>query len=275
MKTNTPMKKLSILSVLLLMFAFTACDDGGKGESDGQDSTADSSSAINISVTPLEPASPEFADAELSLKKIKVNETYPNEHTFLFNVENYTLGDQTSDAEGKGLNNSKDGQHIHIILTKEGENDQPYMAHYTPEAEASLEDGNYMMTAFLSRSYHESVKSEGASFVTQFSVGDGADVQAFDLEAPTIIYSRPKGTYSGDDAKRVLLDWFLVNCELGVDYMVKANIKGDGYDQDFEFDNWQPYVIEGLPAGKCTIILTLMQGDNEIRTVNREITVNP
>ena len=31
------------------------------------------------------------------------------------------------------------------------------------------------------------------------------------MEAPTIIYSRPKGKYSGKDAKRILLDFFVLN----------------------------------------------------------------
>ena len=36
-----------------------------------------------------------------------------------------------------------------------------------------LEAGNYVVLAFLSRSYHESVKSEGAYFIENITVGSG------------------------------------------------------------------------------------------------------
>ena len=72
---------------------------------------------------------------------------------FGFEVTNYELGVQTEDATTRGIANSGKGQHIHFIL-----NNGPYSAHYESVFSKSLNVGNYVMLAFLSRSYHESIK---------------------------------------------------------------------------------------------------------------------
>lgn len=172
---------------------------------------------------------------------------------FTYDITNYELGVQTDNADG--LANSADGQHIHAIL-----NNQPYMAKYKPEFTTELEKGHYVLLSFLSRSYHESVKNENAYDIIQFAVGDGETEQA-DLTAPHMFYSRPKGTYVGDDTKKLLLDWYLVNCNLSPDgHKVKATINGT----EFTFDKWQPYIVEGLPMGDVSIKLELLDADGNL-----------
>ena len=47
-----------------------------------------------------------------------------------------------------------------------------------------------------------------------------------DETKPTIIYSRPKGKYEGKDAEKIMLDFYLVNAELGEDgYKAKYTIR--------------------------------------------------
>lgn len=197
--------------------------------------------------------SPKFENATLStLSPIDGAEVEAGEVQFRYKIENYELGAQTPGAGENGLANSGKGQHIHAIL-----NNQPYMAHYDPGFEKELEAGRYILLSFLSRSYHESVKSEGAYELLQFTVGE-TDEPAADLSAPHLFYSRPKGTYSGADTEKLLLDFYLVNCDLSPDgYQVKATINGTA----FMLSHWVPYVVEGLPKGEVTISLELQDAD--------------
>ncbi|WP_247653563.1 hypothetical protein [Flavobacterium sp. CS20] len=175
--------------------------------------------------------SPKFEDAKISLNKPavgKINkETGKAEVKFDFNVEKFELGAQTEDAGKNGLANSANGQHIHFIL-----DNAPYSAHYEPSFSKEIEEGNHVLLAFLSRSYHESVKN--AFLVQPITVGKPKG-KALDLSKPHLFYSRPKGTYSGKDTEKLLLDFFLVNTKLSeTGNKVKATINGE----EFTITEW-------------------------------------
>ena len=102
--------------------------------------------------------SPEYSDSELKLSSVS------GEYDFSFDIINYNLGEQTENAIENGLANSAKGQHIHFII-----NNDPYSAHYDSNFSKELKDDNNVILAFLSRSYHESVKNEKAYVLTQIS----------------------------------------------------------------------------------------------------------
>jgi hypothetical protein len=180
---------------------------------------------------------------------------------FKFKVENYELGAQTEEAR-EDLANSANGQHIHLIIDNE-----PYSAHYEPEFIKTIESGNHYAIAFLSRSYHESVKNPDAYEVFQFSTGDATQVDMIDLSQPMLFYSRPKGTYSGEGAKKILFDFYLHNVELSeLGYNVRATINDK---TEFVFERWRPYIIEGLPMGENKIRIDLI--DNEGNIINPNV----
>ena len=214
--------------------------------------------------------SPEYADASLSMTQPGDDPLDTGMVSFNFEVNNYELGAQTADAGTKGLANSGKGQHIHLIV-----NNGPYSAHYEPSFEKELPEGNHVLLAFLSRSYHESVKNGNAFVVKQITVGNPAEEEAADFTAPHMFYSRPKGTYKGDDTKKLLLDFYLLNTELSADgNKVKATING----QEFMIDEWSPYQIEGLPLGEVTIRLELLDAEGNaipgpFNTVERSVTL--
>lgn len=202
-------------------------------------------------LTLTEIVSPVFTDARIS-----VNSPAPgtavagNPVTFDFGVEQYELGAQTGDAATKLCANSAEGQHIHLII-----DNAPYTAHYAASFDQEVAEGPHVGLAFLSRSYHESIKTPNAYKLFPFAVGEGAAQPEFDFEAPHMFYSRPKGTYKGSDTKLVMLDFYLVNADLSADgYRVRANINGE----EFLIDKWVPYGMEGLPMGENTIELTLI-----------------
>lgn len=199
--------------------------------------------------------SPKFPKARLFLQSPAFDKMIEKKQTFEFDVRNYGLGAQT--VKSPILANSAKGQHIHFIV-----DNGPYMAKYEPQFDVELEEGSHVILAFLSRSYHESVKH--GFTLTRLHVGKKTKAIA-DLSldgAPHMFYSRPKGTYTGKDTEKLLLDFFLVGVELGKDgNKVEATLGG----QKFLLTEWVPYVVEGLPMGKVEVDLRLV--DKEGKTI--------
>ena len=214
-----------------------------------------------FNLSPFTP-SPEFMDANISNMKYA-----DKKFTFDVKGKNYKLGDQTPDAEKKMCANSGKGQHIHMII-----DNKPYLAKYTSSFEADMSDGEHYTLAFLSRSYHESIKTDQANITKKVEVKGGKIVKSEDVVQPMLFYSRPKGTYVGKkNTEKVMLDFYLKNADLGKNYKVKADINGETH----MLDKWQPYYIEGLPMGKNTITLTLVDTKgNKIDTPLNPVTRN-
>ncbi len=259
-------KTLFPLLSLLLSLAIVACQPQTSDEGE-QDEEMMEESSSSLTLTKLE-GSPAFTEASLSLNSANAGDE--GMFDMSFTVEGYELGAQT---EGPGgLANSGKGQHIHLIV-----DNGPYSAHYEPDfsTDKLSEPGNHVVLAFLSRSYHESVKNmeQPTSYViSQFQTGDGEYEEA-DFSAPHMFYSRPKGTYKGDDTKKLLLDFFLLNTSLSEDgNKVRATINGE----EFMITEWAPYVIEGLPLGTVTVKLELIDGEGNpvpgpFNVVEREV----
>lgn len=232
----------------LCLFSFSACQNTG-----GDDSTAEatiSDTTAELGIRPVG-SSPEYPDAVLKVKDIKSEVIGDSvKITFEYHVSNYTLKQQTADAEGKGCNNSKDGQHIHFIL-----DNLPYQALYEPTHTFTVaKDSKHEVLSFLSRSYHESVKSKGAYELVSFRVdADGNVNRVENPGSPMVFYSRPKGDYLGADTENLLLDFYVLNATLGSDARVKATINGT----DFTIDEWQAYFIENAPMGDLEVNLQL------------------
>ncbi|MCP4458772.1 MAG: phosphopeptide-binding protein [Cytophagales bacterium] len=241
------MKKI----IPLVLATLLACSSPKKNTEENINQSQETTSS-GISLTKA-PNSPQFPNAKLThvgLEKQKATDS-SEAVEYSFQVDNYELGVQTADAETRGLANSGKGQHIHFIV-----NNGPYSAHYIPGVSNELPWGDYVVLAFLSRSYHESVKSEGAYYVEKLSVGNPQKENlVVDLDAPHMFFSRPKGTYSGEDAKKVMLDFYLVNTNLSPNgNNIRATINGE----EFLMDEWAPYYIEDLPMGEVSIKLEFL-----------------
>jgi hypothetical protein len=199
-----------------------------------------------ISITKVE-GSPEYSNSVLKMNEpIIVDEGYK----FSFDVNQYELGMQTLKDFDYQLANSAKGQHIHFIV-----NNGPYSAHYENIFSKKLKDSSNVILAFLSRSYHESVKNKNAFVLTQ--VGE----KNIDLNNEFLFYSRPKGTYKGVDTEKLLLDFYLVNSEISANgNKVRATIQ----NKEFIIEEWAPYYIEGLPKGEIKIKLELIDASGNL-----------
>lgn len=252
------MKKIIISAISLATFlVINSCSSTPKEnpseEIEFNDNTQNQEEKIKL--TPFS-QSAEYLDAMLELNTPNEGDNLATgEVTFDFNVKNYELGSQTPDAGAKMCANSAKGQHIHLIL-----NNEPYTAHYEPEIKRELSEGAYTVLAFLSRSYHESIKNPEAYILRNIVVGEAQESNV-DLTAPHLFYSRPKGAYNGDDAKKVMLDFYLANTSLSADgNKVKATING----QEFIIYDWIPHYIEGMPMGENTIKLELLDAEGNL-----------
>jgi hypothetical protein len=219
-----------------------------------------------ITITKFE-GSPEFTASKLSLiTDQKAEQT--NNH-FSFNVENYKLGEQTPGAIENGLANSAKGQHIHMIV-----NNGPYSAHYTSDFSKDLNQDSNLILFFLSRSFHESVKNPNAFSLIQIN-SDEENSESYDLNSEFLFYSRPKGIYKGNDTKKLLLDFYLVNTEISSNgNKVRVTIN----EKEFIIEEWTPYYIEGLPLGEVTVKLELINSNGELidtpfNPVERKVTL--
>ena len=251
--------------LLLALFTIVACQNDKTADKANKKMDEVKSIAMakdKYTLTPFSP-SPEFQGAKIDAMTYK-------EGTFNFDISgDYELGAQTADAATKMCANSGKGQHIHLIVDK-----SPYAAKYVASFDHEVADGSHNVLAFLSRSYHESIKSSGASMALKAEVAKGSITSSEPITTPALFYSRPKGTYVGKaNTNKVMLDFFLANVTLGNGYTVKANINGE----DHTITKWQPYYIEGMPIGENTITLTLMKDgvaiNNDLSPVSRTFTL--
>ena len=219
--------------------------------------------------------SPRYLDARMRAKLPEPMVTLVKpDVTFEYEVTNFKLTTMTESDHSREMANSAKGQHIHLIV-----DNQPYVALYDTKYTKKLEYGPHVALSFLSRSYHESLKHEGAYDLRAFFVGDvpAGTPPLIDVTKPTLFYSRPKDTYAGADAKRIMLDFYLVNTDLAPNgNKVRATINGT----EFLLDKWAPYMMEGLPAGENTVKLELLDSSGELlpglfNSVTRTFTVQP
>jgi hypothetical protein len=219
--------------------------------------------------------SPKFPEAQMKLITPLSGASVPSgEVTFDYQITNFQLTKMSGGPHMTEMANSMKGQHIHNIVDNE-----PYTAHYETHFSKPIPDGQHVVLSFLSRSYHESLKHRGAYDLRIINVGDAPApaTPIIDTKAPNLFYSRPKDTYSGADAKRIMLDFYLVNTTLETGgNRVRATINGT----EFMIDRWMPYQMEGLPAGENTVKLELVDSSGTLipgpyNSVTRTFTVAP
>lgn len=234
---------------------FSACGNENKTSAGEETTMADTTAVTEPAPPPAEiklspfTSSPDFPNAKLSF-------SYAN-GKFVYKVQNYELKQQTPDAAQKMCANSKDGQHIHLIIDNE-----PYDAVYETSFEKAVPDGEHFILNFLGRSYHESIKSKGAAMAVKADIKGGNMGKNVPVKDPMLFYSRPKGKYVGKaETEKVMLDFYLLNTELSATgNKVKVLVNGE---KEFTLDKWEPVFIEGLPMGDNKIQLTLIDKDGK------------
>ncbi|HVZ42112.1 MAG TPA: hypothetical protein VHI13_22725 [Candidatus Kapabacteria bacterium] len=249
-------QRFAALACVLAAASFIGCGGNKPGAGDEGDSTATMPKEVRI--VKGENGAP-FPDAKLQVLMPTPNQVVDKDCVMVkVQLTGVDLGTPTEGEQSKGINFSKDGQHIHVIV-----DDKPYMAMYKTDSFSvgKLSEGIHTLRAFPSRSWHESIKTPGAFVAESFYVKKKTGEPLLKEGAPLLTYSRPKGDYKGKDCDRILLDFYLSNAELGAGkYGVIASIDGQVKDTLRE---WVPYFIEGLPDGEHTVKLELIGPDGK------------
>ncbi len=237
--------KQFIIAIIGLTIIFS-CKNDKQTTNDTSEVTENKVVSKKYKLTPFTPSTA-YPDAKLA------NMQYID-GKFSFDVTGtaYKLGMQTPDAGAKMCANSAKGQHIHLIV-----DDNPYSAQYVNNFDFDVADGDHTVLAFLSRSYHESIKTADAHILKKISVKDKSITNTADITEPRVTYSRPKGTYVGKDTEKIMLDYYISNASLGDGYTLEATINGETH----VLDTWQPMYVEGFPMGENKVTLTLKKGD--------------
>ncbi|MBS2029008.1 MAG: hypothetical protein JST54_13990 [Deltaproteobacteria bacterium] len=211
--------------------------------------------------------SPIFKNVKLDIVYPKEGEVVPgSEMEIKFKLTGYEL-------PGQGP-----GPHVHVII-----DNQPYQPDYDatkPFKVTGLSPGPHTLRAFPSRPWHESIKAPHAFAMTRFFVGKkeaGKNLANWpDPKKPLLTYSRPKGNYAGEDAKKVMIDFYLTNAKLSpTGDKVKLVLDGE----ESMLTEWKPVWKEGLKDGVHKISLDLLDKsgkpiENVFNHTEREFTIN-
>jgi len=278
---SSSLHRLIYIGLLAAVFVLSGC--GGEGDESGDNGEAgasDQEMAVTITQGERSPAIEGAKARFVSPEHGAVLESGADV-AFTVEVDSFETGIQTETARAEHIANSGNGQHVHIIV-----DGGPYYANYdtgSPFDIGMLEDGAHTAIVFPSRSYHESVKNPGAMDFLNFYVGEEAGEFPLDPDAPTIIYSRPKGSYTGSGAERIMLDFYLHNVELSEGgYAARYEIREKGSEEAVAtttLTEWTPSFVEGLASGTYIVHLELLDADGNVvpgplNTTDREIVVN-
>ena len=190
--------------------------------------------------------SPLFKEVKLDIVYPKEGEVVPgSEMEIEFKLTGYELPGQ------------QPGPHVHVII-----DNQPYQPDYDaskPFKVTGLSPGPHTLRAFPSRPWHESIKAAHAFAMTRFFVGKKETSKNMpnwpDPKKPLLTYSRPKGNYAGEDAKKVMIDFYVTNAKLSpTGDKVKLVLDGE----ESMLTEWKPVWKEGLKDGVHKISLDLL-----------------
>jgi len=252
--------------------------------------TSSSKGNEEIRVMPVQPT-PESNTVILKIAVPREKEVARTNPVWVqFRIEGFSLGADSSQFERDSeLADSGMGQTVHVVVDNEpyfavnepainpfNEAGYYYVTSYKFELPFSLKDGIHTIRMFPARSYGESLKGSNTFSVRTFYVRESSGGGQLDLSKPYLTYNEPSDQIELSTNQPILLDFLVSNCELTPDgYKVRLTIDGK---TTRTLTSWQPYYIYGLPSGKHTIRLELLNGSAPVpgpfNDVTRTITVH-
>ena len=275
---------LRLVLVLCAGLAMSSCDTAKQRETGAQVRAEQVNPRVQVNINNLEAmekngmvVTPFTPNRAMNETQIRLREPQrdrllqPGPVNFVCDVSNFRLGNP--EASTTGITMSPIGQAITTII-----DNQTVIEHATPTFSENLTDGDHTILTFLSHATREGLKHRLAYDLRTVSVGKAESTATpFDPKAPAIFYNLPRGTYVGDEADKIMLDFYLVNAVLEEEgTQVRLTIN----NTPFTLGRWAAYTLEGLPMGPNTIKLELINEDGHLiagpyNSVTRTITLRP
>jgi hypothetical protein len=202
-------------------------------------------------------------------------------------LEGYALGVDTDQPRAKEIFNDPEGQSLHVFVDNDpyfpvneafidalDNNEIYYDQTMDFDIPYRLKPGAHVIRAFPVTSYNESIKGSGAFEARVFYFQKKEPLKDIDLSGPYLTYNEPQGNYDYDPAVPILLDFYIMNCQLSSDGY-KVNLYIDG-KKERVISRWLPYYIYGLSKGKHKVRIQLIDWNNKpiggvFNDVEREI----
>ena len=178
------------------------------------------------------------------------NYTY-TENQMMFQPVNLRLGGMTPRTESrpKTFPKTNKGNHLHICI----DNNQHHISNNNI-FDLPLSDGKHKLTAFISRSFYESIKTPEAIIAKEIGIRNGELYMSKNFSSVDIVYNAPMGTYL--EGEQILLDFVLVGTTLEEEgNQVKITINNQ---KSFYVNTWQAYLLKGLGIGNYEVRLELL-----------------
>jgi hypothetical protein len=255
-----------ILPVITLFFVACGDSDNEGGKHNTQENFAQNNSQfgrkralviIKDGITLTEQTDyPVFKDAEITMISPKDKAT-PGKTNFEFSVNNFTLGEKTSEQEKLGFKGEENGQFITFISSG-------HLPKHSVEStiEEMVNPGENYVFATLTRSYNMSVHDAAKGFVfSKITIEDNNKSKITKPTGSHIVPLSPMGEYPFEFSKKILLDFFLIDTKLsdGGNYVL---ITID--NTEFKITKWASFAIEGLSFGSHSISFKLMDAKNQV-----------
>ncbi len=189
-------------------------------------------------------------------------------------VDGFALAADSPFERADELATTDMGQTLHVVV-----DDLPYFAvneealdpfidqgfyydtSYKFEVPGRLSQGAHTLRIFPARSYGESLKGTRTFSAFAFYVGSEGG-KTPDLSKPYLTYNEPSNRLHFSQGSPILLDFYISNCELTPDgYRVRLSIDGKTVRT---LTVWVPYYLYGLPKGKHTIRLELLDRSEKL-----------
>lgn len=183
------------------------------------------------------------------------NYTY-TENQMMFQPVNLRLGGMTplTESRPKTFPKTNKGNHLHICI----DNKQHHISN-SSIFDLPLPDGEHTLTAFISRSFYESIKNPETIIAKEIGIRNGELYMSKNFSSIDIVYNAPMGTYL--EGEPILLDFVLVGTTLEQGgNQVKITINNQ---KSFSVNNWQAYLLQGLTIGNYEVKLELLDASGK------------
>lgn len=189
---------------------------------------------------------PKFSDIKTTIAS--QNQTFKmGMNNIEFNNTYFNLGEKTAEETVHGARLNEGGQYLGVVspqgTLKKVINNQ---------FETDVKKGENIFLCYLSRSYDLSLKNPNASFLFKINADPSGCFSETNLSDTVIALLQPRGVFTVENKKNILLDFYLKNVEIGEGHLLLTidNV-------EFKLNKWAPFWISGLEVGEHKISIDL------------------